>query len=412
MGEAMSVWSELKSLDRSQRGAVIASFLGWTLDAFDFFLMVVVLDNIADDFHTKVSVIAQGLFWTLVMRPVGAFIFGWIADRYGRRPTLMIDILLYAIVEFASAFAPDITTLLILRAIFGICMGGEWGVGSSLVMESIPVHTRGTISGFLQEGYAVGYLLAALVYWAAFQYVGWRGMFMIGAVPALLVVYIRMSVKESPAFEAKGGHSTEAMIRTIGREWKLVLYIIAMMSCFNAFSHGTQDLYKTFLVKQHGFDTGTVSSLLIALNLGAIVGGLSFGTISEYIGRRHAIVIAALLALPIIPLWAYSTTPLMLGLGAFLMQISVQGAWGIVPVHLNELTPASVRGTIPGFTYQIGNAVIASLSVYQSRLAESRGDDYAFALAATTAGVAILLSIVVWFGTERKGVSMTAEAAE
>ena len=406
----MALISELKNLNRSQRGAVVASFLGWTLDAFDFFLMVVVLDNIAEDFHTKVSAVAQAIFLTLVMRPIGAFIFGWLADRFGRKPTLMIDILLYAVIEFASAFAPDLTTLLVLRALFGIAMGGEWGVGSSLVMESIPVATRGVISGFLQEGYAVGFLLASLCYWQLYDVIGWRGMFMIGAVPALLVVYVRSFVEESPSWAQQTRHSTGDMLRSIAKEWKLVLYIVLMMSCFNAFSHGTQDLYKTFLAKQHQLDTGTIGILLIAANIGAIVGGLGFGTISERIGRRKAIVIAALLALPIVPLWAYGSTPLLLGIGAFLMQISVQGAWGIVPVHLNELAPSAVRGTIPGFTYQLGNAVISQLAPIQAGLAESRGGDYAYALTITTCVVAVVLSLVVGLGIERKGISMTAES--
>jgi SHS family lactate transporter-like MFS transporter len=404
----MSLIGDLKSLNQSQRGAVVASFLGWTLDAFDFFIMVMVLDNIAEDFQTKVSAVAYGITLTLLMRPIGAFIFGWLADRFGRRPTLMIDILLYSVVELASAFAPDLTTLIVLRAIFGIAMGGEWGVGSSLVMESIPPQTRGAISGFLQEGYAMGYILAALAYWFLFPVVGWRGMFIVGAIPALLVVYIRSNVTESPAWEQQTEHSTAAMLRSIGREWKLLLYIVLMMSCFNAFSHGTQDLYKTFLAKQHHFDGGTISALVIIGNIGAIVGGLSFGVVSEYIGRRRAIVIAALLAIPIIPLWAFSSTPLLLGAGAFLMQISVQGAWGIVPVHLNELAPAEVRGTFPGFTYQLGNAVISLLAPYQAWLAQSRGDDYGFALATTTLVVAILLALVVGFGHERKGISMTS----
>jgi SHS family lactate transporter-like MFS transporter len=405
--------SDLRGLNRSQRGAVTASFLGWTLDAFDYFIMIVVLDNIAEDFHTAVSAVSYGIFLTLVMRPVGAFVFGLLADRFGRRPILMLDILLYSAVEFASAFAPDLTTLLVLRAVFGFAMGGEWGVGSSLVMESIPPSTRGAISGLLQEGYAAGFLLATGAYWVIYHFhlgIGWRGMFIIGAIPALLVVYIRSSVEESPAWTERDRQSS-GMIEAIAREWKLLLYIVLMMSCFNAFSHGTQDLYKQLLVKQHGFDTDTVTILLVVGNVGAIIGGLSFGAISEYIGRRRAIVISALLALPIIPLWAYSSSAGMLALGVFLMQISVQGAWGIVPVHLNELAPAEVRGTVPGFTYQLGNAVISLLGPLQAGLAESRGNDYAFALAATTAGVAVLLALVVGFGRERKGISMAARTA-
>jgi SHS family lactate transporter-like MFS transporter len=402
----MALLADLKSLNKSERGAVVASFLGWTLDAFDFFIVVMVLPNIAKDFNTAIPAVAESIFWTLVMRPVGAFVFGYIADRFGRRLTLMIDILLYSAVELASAFAPDLTTFLILRALFGLAMGGEWGVGSSLVMESIPARLRGPISGFLQEGYAMGYLLAASLYWAAYDLVGWRGMFVIGALPALLVVYIRSGVKESPAWETREKVSTADMLRTVGKNWKIVVYIVVMMSCFNAFSHGTQDLYPTFLKVQHKLDVSSVAILTIIANLGAIVGGLSFGVFSEKIGRRRAIVIAVLLALPIIPLWAFSTSFVGLAAGAFLMQIAVQGAWGVIPVHLNELSPSDVRGTIPGFTYQLGNAVISTLAPYQATLALSRGGDYGFALAVTAGIVAVLVALVVGFGYERKGVKM------
>ncbi len=403
----MAILADLKGMTRSQRGAVWASFLGWTLDAFDFFIMVMVLSDIAADFKTSVTDISYGIFLTLMMRPFGAFVFGYLADRFGRRPILMIDIILYAVVEFASAFAPDLTTLLLLRAIFGFAMGGEWGVGSSLVMESIPPKTRGAVSGFLQEGYAMGFLLAAVLYWVAFPYIGWRGMFMVGALPALLVVQIRRGVTESPAWEERA-HETGGMLKSIQENWKLLLYIVLMMSCFNAFSHGTQDLYPTFLKKQLHLGGASVSSLTIIGNLGAILGGLSFGVLSEHIGRRRAIVIAALLCLPILPLWAFSTSFVWLAVGVFLMQISVQGAWGIVPVHLNELAPDEVRGTFPGFTYQAGNAVISLLAPFQTRFAEYLDGSYSWALAATAGTVAILLSLVVGLGTERKGVRMGA----
>jgi MFS transporter, SHS family, lactate transporter len=407
-------FAELKTLTRQQWNAVIASFLGWTLDAFDFFILVMVSDNIADDFHTKVSDVIYANTLTLFMRPVGAFLFGYLADRFGRRPILMLDILLFSTLELCCAFAPNLGTLLVLRALFGIAMGGEWGVGSSLVMESIPPATRGPVSGLLQEGYATGYLLAAGVYFIVYTFLpqfGWRAMFVIGALPALLVVYIRSGVEESPGWQ-KQPHATQRMFRSLADNWRLALYIVLVMSCFNAFSHGTQDLYKPFLARQHHLDPGTISLLTIIANIGAIIGGLSFGALSERIGRRRAIVLAALLALPVIPIWAYSQTPVFLGLGAFLIQIAVQGAWGIVPVHLNELSPGEVRGMFPGFTYQLGNAVIASLSFYQARLAEARGNDYAFALAVTAGAVAVLLAIVVGLGMERKGVELSAASPD
>jgi SHS family lactate transporter-like MFS transporter len=251
--------AELKLLTPRQRNAVITSFLGWTLDAFDFFIMVFVLSNIAGDFHTSLKNVAYGLTLTLAMRPVGALIFGYLADRYGRKPTLMTVIVLYSGFELACAFAPSLTVFLILRAGFGIAMGGEWGVGSSLAMETIPPSTRGIISGFLQEGYATGYLLAAVLYWVAFPHIGWKGMFIVGACPALLVFFMASHVEESPAWQSTR-HSAGDIFRSIATNWKLFLYIILLMSCFNAFSHGTQDLYPTFL-KSRGFSTGSVSEL-------------------------------------------------------------------------------------------------------------------------------------------------------
>ena len=398
-----SAFAELRALTRDQRNAVIASFLGWTLDAFDFFLMTFVLSNIAHDFAATVKDVAYGISLTLAMRPVGAFLFGYLADRYGRRPILMFDILLYTALELASAFAPSLTVLLILRALFGIAMGGEWGIGSSLTMETVPPRVRGVVSGFLQEGYATGFLLASIANFLVVPHYGWRGMFIVGAIPALLVVYIRFSVKESPSWQAKR-HSGGQVFGAITKNWKLFLYTIAMMACFNSFSHGSQDLYATFLTLQHHFTPSMVSTVLIIANIGAIAGGISFGAYSETIGRRRAIIAAALLTLPLIPVWAYSTSVAGLAIGAFLMQFMVQGAWGVVPVHLNEMAPDDARGTFPGFTYQLGNFLISLAAPIQVGIATSHGGDYRLALGGTIAVVATCLVTVVGLGHERKGV--------
>jgi SHS family lactate transporter-like MFS transporter len=400
----MQILDEFRRLDRRQRNVVTASFLGWTLDAFDFFILVFVLSAIAKDFGTGVADVAYAITLTLAMRPLGALLFGWCADRFGRRPTLMADIVLYSVLELASAFAPNLATLLVLRAAFGIAMGGEWGVGSALVMESIPPQSRGVVSGFLQEGYAFGYLVAAIVFWLVFPLAGWRGMFVVGVLPALLVVYIRGRVDESPTW-GRYQHSTAGMWDTLKQHGGLFFFVILLMACFNAFSHGTQDLYPTFLREQHGFSPGLVSTLTIIANFGAIAGGILFGAWSERIGRRRAIIIAALGALPVIYLWAYSASVLWLAVGAFLMQFMVQGAWGIVPAHLNELSPNEVRGTFPGFTYQLGNLLISLLAPYQAGLAATHGGSYAFALATTAAVVAVLIVVVVGLGRERRGVA-------
>jgi MFS transporter, SHS family, lactate transporter len=413
----MTIGAQLQSLTRSQRSSILASYLGWTLDAFDFFLMVFMLAAIAKDFGTDVKAVAHGVFLTLAARPLGAFVFGLLADRFGRRPILMLDILLFSGLEFASGFAPTLWSLLALRFLFGIAMGGEWGIGSSLVMESIPPKLRGPVSGLLQSGYPSGYLLASIVYFLLFDTIGWRGMFMVGVAPALFVIFIRMRVEESPVHQV---HSAGARgsglgrfllpLGELGRHWKIALYLVLLMAAFNSLSHGTQDLYPTFLQKQHHFDTRTTGLLAIIGNVGAIVGGISFGILSERIGRRRAIVLGALLVLPVIPLWAWAATPLLLALGAFLIQVAVQGAWGIVPVHLNELSPGRARGTFPGFAYQLGNLAASWNVVLQTSIAESRHDDYSLALALFAGGAAVAVAVLSWLGPERRDVDFVEEA--
>jgi MFS transporter, SHS family, lactate transporter len=392
---------------RDQRAAVIASFLGWTLDAFDFFLMVFVFQDIAKEFNTTVPVVTWAVTLTLAARFIGAFIFGRAADRYGRRPILMTVILLYSLFGFLSGLSPNLMTLLVLRTVFGIAMGGEWGVGASLTMETIPPRSRGFVSGLLQCGYPTGYLLASIAYGTLYGngIIGWRGMIMLGALPALLCFYIVRNVKESPGWTPKSGN-TLAVVKS---HWRLAIYAILLMTAFNFFSHGTQDLYPTFLRAQLGFDPGTVSRIAIIYNLGAIFGGLFFGALSQRIGRRRAIVIAALLALPIVPLWAYGDNWILLGAGAFLMQFMVQGAWGVIPAHLNELSPADARGTFPGFTYQLGNFLASINATLQATVAASYGGNYGFALALVAVVVAIAIALLVGFGVERKDARLGSE---
>jgi SHS family lactate transporter-like MFS transporter len=395
----------LRVLTPKQRGTVLASYLGWTLDAFDFFILVFVMEDIAKEFGTDIKDVTFAIFLTLAARPLGALIFGLAADRFGRRPVLMINILAYSLLEFASGFAPSLAALLVLRALFGVAMGGEWGVGASLTMESIPPRTRGAVSGLLQTGYPSGYLIASIVYFALYGLIGWRGMFMVGALPALLVVYIRAKVEESPAFLARTYERQKpgliSMLRDYGGRF---VYVVLLMTAFNFFSHGTQDLYPTFLRLQHHFDPHTVGLIAIVYNIGAILGGITFGTLSERIGRRRGIVIAALGALLVIPLWAYGTSPVTLAIGAFFMQFAVQGAWGIVPVHLNELSPHDLRGTFPGFAYQTGNLLASVNATLQASLAHSNGGNYAFALALIAAIVAVLLAALTALGIEARGV--------
>jgi MFS transporter, SHS family, lactate transporter len=405
----MQILSDLRDLTPNQRNVVVASFLGWTLDAFDFFIIVFVLKDIAKEFKADIPSVTATLFLTLAMRPLGAFLFGILADRFGRRPTLMIDILFYSVVEFLSGFAPSLTALVILRGLYGIAMGGEWGVGASLTMETIPPKTRGIISGVLQAGYPSGYLLAAVLYGTAYHFLGWRGMFMVGALPALLVLFIRRNVEESPAWQQRRGQPSRIGAAIQGR-WKLFIYVILLMTAFNSFSHGTQDIYPTFLQIQHNYPPAIVSTIAVIYNLGAILGGLTFGAFSEHIGRRRAIVSAALLTLPVLPLWAFSNNVILLSIGAFLIQFFVQGAWGVIPVHLNELSPDSVRGTFPGFTYQLGNFFASKNGTIQATLAVSWGNNYGLALAVTAGIVAIVVAAVTAFGPEQRGVKFGAGA--
>jgi MFS transporter, SHS family, lactate transporter len=406
----MSLIADLESLDPQQRSAIWASYLGWTLDAFDYFLMVFMFSAIAKEFGTDIKAVSEAVFLTLAARPIGAFCFGWLAERFGRRPVLMTDIILFSILEFASGFAPSLRTLLILRFLFGIGMGGEWGLGASLVMESIPARLRGPVSGLLQSGYPSGYFVASIVYYLLFDRIGWRGMFMVGVAPALLVLLIRMHVKESPVFEARRGKTRVSPMAELARHWKIALYLVVLMTAFNFFSHGTQDLYPTFLQKQHHFDTHMTGTLAAIMNVGAIVGGIGFGIWSERIGRRRAIIIASLLALPLIPLWAFTATPLLLGTGGFLMQVAVQGAWGIVPVHLNELSPPLVRSLFPGFAYQLGNLIASQNGPMQAGIAEAHGNDYALALALVCGIMAVVIAIWTALGPERKDADFAAEA--
>ena len=400
----MTALDSLRSLSPQQRNTVIAAYLGWTLDAFDFFILVFVLKHIAEEFHTDVPAVAVAIFLTLAMRPLGALIFGLAADRFGRRTTLMVDVLLYSVFEFLTGFSTGLTMFLVLRALFGVAMGGEWGVGASLVMETIPEDSRGLVSGILQAGYPSGYLIASIVFFLLFPIIGWRGMFFVGAVPALLVLYIRRNVEESPAFLQRQAKPQRPFLTVLRENIPLFLWAVLLMTAFNFFSHGTQDLYPTFLETQRQYDSYTVGAIAIVYNIGAIVGGLSFGVLSQRIGRRRAIVIAALLAIPVAPLWVYGHGPVMLAIGAFLMQLFVQGAWGIVPVHLNELSPDEVRGTFPGFAYQLGNLLASGNASIQAGLAKQWGGDYALALLIVACIVAVVVALFAGFGFEKKGV--------
>ncbi|GLV53788.1 MFS transporter [Dictyobacter sp. S3.2.2.5] len=427
----MNAWRLFTSLTREQRNTFTASFLGWTLDAFDFFLLTFVQVKLKDDFHVGLPAIAFALSMTLMMRPVGAFIFGLLAERFGRRTPLMIDILFYSVIELLTAFSPNYGVFLVLRILFGIGMGGEWGLGASLTMESLPTESRGLFSGILQQGYACGYLLAALVYGLVFSFfpaslATWRTLFVIGVLPALLVVYIRLNVPESPVWERQQQRHRRAGITPWQSIWRaissrpiLFIYVIILMTAFNCLSHGTQDNYPTFLQAQLKIGVTGTTIISAISNVGAIIGGTLFGYYSQQWGRRKAIIIACCLGIIMIPLWSgWLKIPgisllYTLPLGAFLLQFMVQGAWGVVPVHLNELSPTDVRGTFPGFAYQLGNLFAAQIIFAQALLAANMGQpkipNYTAALGIFSLGAFLAVIIMTAIGQEARGIEFIHE---
>lgn len=408
-------------LTGDQRNAFMASFLGWTMDAFDYFLVVLVYADIATTFHHTKTDVAFLTTATLAMRPVGALLFGLWADRVGRRVPLMVDVSFYSVIGFLCAFAPNFTVLVILRLLYGIGMGGEWGLGAALSMEKVPAERRGVFSGLLQEGYAFGYLLASVAALVVMNWLGlsWRWLFGLSIIPALISLIIRYRVKESEVWEAAQDRMrlTKTRIRDVLGNPAIVrrfVCLVLLMTAFNWMSHGTQDVYPTFLTAttDHGAGLSSLTArwIVVIYNIGAIIGGLAFGTLSQRFSRRYTIVFCAALGLPIVPLFAYSRTAAMLCLGSFLMQVFVQGAWGVIPAHLTEMSPDAIRGVYPGVTYQLGNLLAAFNLPIQERLAESHG--YPFALAATIVPVLLVVAVLTAIGKDATGIRFgTTETA-
>jgi len=426
-GHFRDVKTNFSRLTGTQRHTFLAAFLGWTMDSLDFFILTFCVSAIAKEFHTANSAVLGGVVWTQVFRPVGALLFGMLADRFGRRPVLMANILCFSVIEFACAFAPSLTALLVLRALFGLAMGGEWGVGAALVFETLPKEGRGTFSGILQEGYAMGSILAAGAFALFFNGftlaglhvpgIGWRGLFILGSLPALLVFYVQARVDESPVWLATvkarlaqpasgsraSGTGTAALL---AKFLPTFLFLVVLMMAFMSFSHGTQDVYPTFLTAAVKLNPSTVGLIGVLYGFGSIAGGFVFGTLSEKWGRKRAIVTAALLSIPVIPLWAYGHSAFALGAGAVLMQFMVQGAWGVVPAYLTELSPAPVRATAPGLAYQLGG-LVTSWNGKAQALAAERWGSYPLVLAVTVVVVALALAGLALLGREAKGQDMT-----
>jgi SHS family lactate transporter-like MFS transporter len=397
----------------NQRNAVLAGFLGWTLDAFDFFILTLIIDDIAAAFGRTRPQIALAITMTLAMRPVGAVVFGLMADRFGRRIPLMLNVMFYAVISVLCGLAPSYTVFLLLRMLFGIGMGGEWGVGASLALESASPRLRGLLSGLLQEGYAIGNLLAALAFRTLYPWFnslypgnGWRLMFFLGGLPALLSLFIRSRVKESEAWRE---HRTDwsGYLQSMLANWPRFAYLVVLMTMMNFMSHGTQDIYPT-LLRQFGFGQAEVADLIALSMIGAVIGGLAFGYYSDRTSRRRAMITAGLCGLVVIPLWLGHRTATVL-VGVFLMQFFVQGAWGVIPAHINELSPAHLRGFFPGFAYQIGVLCASSIPYLETSLGERFS--YTQAMGGLVTAVFIGATLVVWLGPEAHGIAFRRQEA-
>lgn len=397
----------------AQRRTLFAGVGAWALDAFDYFVLVFVLSTMAAAFHITLVTATLAITFTLLMRPVGAIIFGPLAERFGRKPVLVANIAIFALIELATAASPNFATFFVLRIVYGIAMGGIWGVASALTLETVPRSSRGVVSGLFQAGYPIGYLIASIVYGLVGTTLGWRGMFAVGVIPILLAVYIFFRVEESPVWLANRGTGTGTgaprarFWPAVAANWPILIFAVVLMAAFNYFSHGTQDLYPTFLKLQHGFTPGTVSIIAISYNIAAIIGALVAGTLSERFGRKRVIIIFAALSLPVIPLWAFASGSIALGIGAFLMQFMVQGAWGIIPAYLNELVPEGTRAVLPGFVYQLGNVIASPNATIQAAIAQSNGGNFGIALAIVAGAVAIIIVVLMAFSRETRGRSFT-----
>lgn len=392
----------------AQRRTLFAGVGAWALDAFDYFVLVFVLSTLATSLHVTVVTATLAITFTLLMRPVGAVVFGPLAERFGRKPVLIANIVVFSLLELATAASPDFATFLVLRIVYGVAMGGIWGVASALTMETVPRRSRGVVSGLFQAGYPIGYLLASVVYGTVGTALGWRGMFALGAVPVLLAVFVALRVQESPVWLASraGGPATTARVGfwpAVRVHWPVLVFAVVLMAAFNYFSHGTQDIYPTFLKVQHGFSASTVSIIAICYNIAAIIGALVAGTLSERLGRKRVIILFAALSLPVIPLWALASGSFTLGLGAFVMQFLVQGAWGVIPAYLNELVPEGTRAVLPGFVYQLGNVIASPNATLQASIASSNGGDYGMALAIVAGAVAVVIVVLMAFSRETRG---------
>lgn len=402
--------SDVPTRDQETRGwqfAVASGILGWVLDAFDFFVVIFLFDTLASNFHVSKAAIVYTLTLTLAMRPVGALLFGSLADRFGRKRPLIACVLFFSTITVLSGFAPNYIFFLIMRGLYGIGMGGYWGVGASYAMESAPRRRRGLLSGLMQGGYPFGYLLAAVAMQTVLPAFGWRAMFVAGSSVTVLIVILTLFAPESESWKLHHPPSLGKIFRTLFQHIGVFAYLLLVMAAMNCLSHGTQDLYPDFLKSVPGmpgqklFGMKMLYGIPIVYNIGAVVGALFFGHISEKIGRRRSIMLALLISLVSIPAWAFGSSLLSLVLGSYFMQTGVQGAFGVIPAHLNELSPDAVRSLFPGFVYQLGVLVASPAVSFEYTLRDHFG--YPWALTAFESCVIVALLFIFGFGPERLG---------
>ena len=398
---AASIESPTETVSPRWGFAVCSGILGWILDAFDFFVLVFLVDVLANNFHVGKGDVVWTITITLAMRPVGAVVLGSLADRYGRRRPLIACVLYFSIITAFTPFAPSYAVFVVLRALYGIGMGGYWGIGASLVMESSPKRWRGLFSGIMQAGYSVGYLLAAVALRVIEPRFGWRWMFLCGLGLAALIAVLTLLSPESSSWQKHRLASIGEVARVLWHHKKDFVYLVLMMTAITCLSHGTQDLYPDFLKTVHRFSNAVISNLAILYNIGAILGALVIGHYSDRLGRRYAIILALTLCALSIPLWAFGSTIVMLAIGSFIMQFGVQGAFGVIPAHLNELSPSSVRSLFPGVVYQLGVLCAAPSVVVEFTLRKHLG--YQWALTVFEVCVILCLFLIFGFGPERKG---------
>ena len=400
---------ENEAITKGWQFAVASSILGWVLDAFDFFVVVFLFDALAGNFHVEKKAIVWTISITLAMRPVGALLFGALADRYGRKKPLMACVVYFSAITILSGFAPNYLFFVVMRALYGIGMGGYWGIGASFAMENAPRERRGVLSGMMQGGYPFGYLLAAVGMLTIMPHLGWRAMFVVGSLLAAVIVVLTYLSPESEAWKQHRMGSVANIFKTLFQHMGSFSYLLLVMVVMSCLSHGTQDLYPDFLKSLPSIKNAMVFGMKplygipIIYNIGAITGAIFFGHFSERIGRRYAIMVALLLSLLAIPAWAFGGSVLMLVVGSYVMQTGVQGAFGVIPVHLNELSPDAVRSLFPGFVYQLGVLIASPAVSFEFLLRDHYG--YPWALTLFEVIVIVLLLIIFAVGPEQRGKS-------